>query len=251
VCVFLNHISGGSLAEVFYGLTRFSSKRSAAYTKLVSFITIAILPYILIKCQHIVAKWREQILDHSAGALHREKQTAITVFQYTSGVYELTKFFQYLRFLTQSTASPTPLMAMLGMGVTFLEPQDEPEWTWRDLVGGKLKTASLLSGFLFRGLELSAFFLQFVQWWTTEAHQGDITSLPIPPPPDSHPDADKYRGICSICLQKWVIPTAVAVSGYVYCYKCVLIHVEKFGRCKVTNYPVTIDDLIRVYDDEA
>jgi peroxin-12 len=168
---------------------------------------------LFIKCEHIVTKWREELLEQRSQTNTKQKQKAIHLFKYTTGIYELLKFVQYLRFLTQATSSHTPLMGLLHLGVTYLEQEEEEEWSWRELLSGKLKMASLMSGFLFRGLELSAFFLQFIQWWQTEASQGDITSLPVPPPPNHHPDALKYRGICPICLQKWTIPTAISISG--------------------------------------
>lgn len=34
-----------------------------------------------------------------------------------------------------------------------------------------------------RGLELGAFFIQFLQWWHSEQTRTDITALPTPDPP--------------------------------------------------------------------
>lgn len=35
---------------------------------------------------------------------------------------------------------------------------------------------------------------------------------------------------------------------YVYCYKCIVKHLDSSGQCPVTKYQTTIDDLIRIYD---
>lgn len=71
----------------------------------------------------------------------------------------------------------------------------------------------MLTGVVFRGLELSAFFLQFIQWWQTEANQGSLTNLPIPAAPAYDANSGKYAGKCPICIQDWTIPTACTVSG--------------------------------------
>lgn len=34
-----------------------------------------------------------------------------------------------------------------------------------------------------RGLELAAFFIQFLQWWHSEQTRTDITALPVPDNP--------------------------------------------------------------------
>jgi len=62
-------------------------------------------------------------------------------------------------------------------------------------------------------LELSAFFLQFIQWWQNEASQGNLTNLQVPEPPNLDTNSSKYNGKCPICLQIWQIPTAVSISG--------------------------------------
>lgn len=77
-----------------------------------------------------------------------------------------------------------------------------------------LRHSALLTSIIFRGLELSAFFLQFIQWWQNEASQGNLTNLPVPEPPSR--ESSKYNGKCPICLQVWQIPTAVSVSGWVH-----------------------------------
>lgn len=99
----------------------------------------------------------------------------------------------------------------------------------------------------FRGLEFSAFFLQFIQWWQNDASQKDITSLPMPEPPALENTKTDYMGICPICFQSWEIPTAILTSGYVYCYKCILNHLRVSRKCPVTNYPFGVEDLVRIF----
>lgn len=77
------------------------------------------------------------------------------------------------------------------------------------------RNSTLLTFLVFRGLELSAFFLQFIQWWQNEANQGNLTNLPVPEAPEYDENSNKYTGICPICILAWEIPTAISVSGYV------------------------------------
>lgn len=38
-------------------------------------------------------------------------------------------------------------------------------------------------------------------------------------------------------------------SGYVFCYLCILQHIQENERCPVTLAPTLVDDLVRVYDE--
>jgi len=67
-------------------------------------------------------------------------------------------------------------------------------------------------------IELSAFFVQFFEWWFTNptSQAKSILSLPIPPPPHSaaqrkHPKTK--QGQCPICQQPWKNECVLRVSG--------------------------------------
>lgn len=99
---------------------------------------------------------------------------------------------------------------------------------------------------------MSAFFLQFIQWWQNEANHGDIANLPIPDAPAEtfHVNSSKYAGKCPLCLQRWRMPTVISISGYVYCYVCIVKNMNEVSEtCPVSGYPASIDDLLRIYDD--
>ena len=84
----------------------------------------------------------------------------------------------------------------------------------------------------------------------------DLTTLPIPPPPFTINDSvgneqntDIFQR-CPICRAKRKNETLVPISGYVYCYKCIVGHLrtdETKGTCPVTGLPVAEDDLIRIF----
>lgn len=39
-------------------------------------------------------------------------------------------------------------------------------------------------------------------------------------------------------------------SGYLFCYLCIVPHVQTSGKCPITLAPTGVDDLIRVYDHD-
>lgn len=52
---------------------------------------------------------------------------------------------------------------------------------------------------------------------------------------------------CPLCLQQRVNDTALAVSGYVFCYGCIYSYVEQEMKCPITNLPANVDDLIKIF----
>lgn len=206
-------------------------------------ICIVFIPYLKSKLERRFKKWKEE------EELDSNKSHIIKTYTIVIGVYESLKAIQFVAYLANKSPSHTPLLKALKLSLKYLPPDETPDWNWKDLFSGKLRIPFLLSGFLFRGLELSAFFLQFVQWWQNETSYGDIRNLPVPPPPELDVEAERYKGLCPVCIQTFSIPTAVSISGYVFCYKCIIKHLEDSKTCPVTNYPVDIDDLIRIYDD--
>ncbi|XP_032674424.1 peroxisome assembly protein 12 isoform X2 [Odontomachus brunneus] len=98
-------------------------------------------------------------------------------------------------------------------------------------------------------LELGAFFLQFLSWWNQENYMTDLMNLPSPPPPDVSKTALRHKGTCPLCHMPQRIHTVLMVSGFVFCYQCILSEVRENKRCPVTHYPATEDDLVRLYID--
>jgi len=91
----------------------------------------------------------------------------------------------------------------------------------------------------------------------------------LPPPiskdttPDNSTDSDLEYGHCPIChisdvgignnqvssSKHIVFPTVCATSGYVYCYKCILLHFRKNGHfCPVSGIKCRKNDLIPLQD---
>ncbi|KAI7749399.1 hypothetical protein M8C21_001643 [Ambrosia artemisiifolia] len=63
----------------------------------------------------------------------------------------------------------------------------------------------------------------------------------IPLPPD--------RTLCPLCSQKRANPSAVTVSGFVFCYACIFKYVSQYNRCPVTLVPANVDQIRRLFHD--
>lgn len=97
-------------------------------------------------------------------------------------------------------------------------------------------------------------FLEHVQAASSEAGVGvgaPPTPAPPRPPPVGEgsecrqpPDDDE---MCAICERPRTTPAALLVSGYVFCYACVLDHVRAHQRCPITGAPASRADICRVY----
>lgn len=244
---YLRH-KGGSLSEVFYGLTRVSLRtqnldRSGQRWSL---IFLVLGPYIYYKIEQRIQQWK---YDHENGRiLSHNKLFLSQSVPYLRACFETIKLVQFITYLAGVSPTHSPVLRGLNLTLTYLAEEGE-SWTVRELFGGHVKLATMLSTSLLRTLELSAFFLQFIEWWQNEANMGDLSKLPIPNAPSNDCNSQKYKGICPLCLQRWLIPTAISISGYVYCYRCIVTHLQKENKCPVTKYPATVNDLVRIFDD--
>lgn len=141
------------------------------------------------------------------------KEWLIKAHKYFVALTEFWKLVQYLRYLTKRTPSHLPILQLTGIYLTYGDDETTPQWSWGELLRGKIKVATFFSALALNALESSAFFLQFLQWWQTEAETSDLTNLPVPEAPKLDVNSDTFLGICPICLQKWNTPTACTLSG--------------------------------------
>ena len=75
-----------------------------------------------------------------------------------------------------------------------------------------------------------------------------FTTFPIAPvgvtPTMSSADSG---ALCPICRQRRENETALSVSGFVFCYKCILSYLKAHGVCPVTKLPAKTSNLVRLY----
>lgn len=98
------------------------------------------------------------------------------------------------------------------------------------------------------GVQALAFAAQLMSQMSLDLN-GNTTISEIPPPPDYHPRSKDLVGKCALCLQTPVSPTAIATSGYVFCFSCIMhrVHASKEATCPITNVPISLQHLVRIY----
>lgn len=81
-------------------------------------------------------------------------------------------------------------------------------------------------------------------------HPHSPRTVSVPGPPVYHQRAAEHAGRCPLCFRSPVLsPTAVAPSGYVFCFGCIVHHVQgaRAARCPVTHLPISLQHLVRIY----
>ena len=54
-------------------------------------------------------------------------------------------------------------------------------------------------------------------------------------------------GLCPLCRRRRVGHCVAPVSGILYCYSCIVLHVRDHQKCPVTGLPLKEEDLVRVF----
>lgn len=212
---------GGSFGESFYGLQRVNvpdGKNIRTSQQVSSAAMLVLLPL-------VESKLKERSTHHESTQV---EEWILKGFQ----VYKLVKTVNLFLYLTKYTLTHSPIFKFLGLNIRYpMEAAKEDKSTM----------------YILRSLEVLAFFLQFLQWWYANSEGKSIGGLTTPPPKEFKSQTVKM-GICPICIQKIDNPTACSISGYVFCWKCISSHLKERRTCPVTNIPITLDDLVRIYD---
>lgn len=87
---------------------------------------------------------------------------------------------------------------------------------------------------------------QMMEWWYQSAEERMSAPTVYPPPPPPPPPKVAKEGIplpadktiCPLCSQKRANPSAVSVSGFVFCYTCVFKYVSQVKNLLFTGYQV-------------
>lgn len=245
-----------SFSEYFYGLRRVSIKNRPLSSKdrYLCLFLLAILPYIKRKLDEKLNMYK---LENAEGLLTNNWKSKCkkALLHGESGIeatWTVWLLLNYLRYMADQTESQNPNLQMLKLKLVYSSEPEDVLLFWTSLFKRKLSLKEFGVGIVQNGFrtffEVGAFFVQFLQVWYREKPNYSLTALPTVPPPQPDPNASTYKGKCPICLQPWKIPTVVAISGYVFCFSCIVKHLREEERCPVTNYPAKSIDLVRLYD---
>lgn len=104
-------------------------------------------------------------------------------------IYESLVLYYYILYVSEKSIYPSPLLRLLSITLTYADPQSST-LSITDLLR-KIKQNlftvndgwNIFQRIVTGSFELSAFFLQFLSWWSQENYDTDIMNLPAPPPP--------------------------------------------------------------------
>ncbi|KAJ8275734.1 hypothetical protein COCON_G00074860 [Conger conger] len=278
---FLSRTSA-SFSENFYGLKRVvtSGPGRPAHLglprkqRLRSLLLLALVPYLRAKLENILARQRDEddfSIQLPQSACRRMYRAFLAAYPFVSTAWEGWVFCQQLLYIFGRTSRHSPLLWLAGVKLMHLNAQDirnldlkphSPPSASNQSVGQRLQglLSTAVGGVavsLSTSLSLGVFFLQFLEWWYSSENQSTIkslTSLPTPPPPlhlDREQTATAANNICPLCHNVRVNDTALATSGYVFCYRCVYVYVKAHQRCPLTGYPTELQHLIKIYSPEG
>ncbi|XP_012340453.1 LOW QUALITY PROTEIN: peroxisome assembly protein 12 [Apis florea] len=252
-----------SFSETFYSLKRITIVNSKIKCELsnkqkkLSLMLTVLFPYIKIKLSQLVEKYKLEEVDDCVLKSKWQKFYRNCIIKGNAiifMIYEFMVLYNYVLYISGKSAYTSLLLRLLSITLTYAEPK--PILSISDLLK-KIRTNSfgisdgidIFQRMMTTSFEFGAFFLQFLSWWTQEHYSTNLLSLPIPSPPKIPEIAKQYKGICPICYKAFRIHTVLSVSGYAFCYQCILPVIRTNKKCPVTNYPAKEDDLIRLYLD--
>ncbi|XP_075159123.1 peroxisome assembly protein 12-like [Haematobia irritans] len=218
---------GSSFGESFYGLQRTHTTTGELLSRqqeIISASLLTLLPY-------IERKLRTRVQNEEASPW---EEYALKLFN----AYKASKAIHTFMYLIKYAGSHSPIFRALKLTLRY--PSQPPKEDKATYIVLKL-------------LEVLAFFLQFIQWWYSNDQRRKIGGTlrnpkAIEETEESVKQCDVPDGDCPICLMKIDNPTACGVSGYVFCWKCIITRLKTHPTCPVTGYAISIDDLIRIYE---
>ena len=228
-------------SEHFYGLER---------TKVANTLSLAfevIVPYVKRKLDRLFEEIRD---EEETSDLKGIKKAFVGLYPYLHCLQQLAFFGYAFAYTIGKSKHHSPRTKLAGVVLKPAEDHDEDQSGDSSYVGA---IAKRMATAISVGLEFSAFFLQFLDWWysSDNRQRTPLTSLPIPDEAPNFQDDDKLKmNICPICRDKIKNATLLSTSGYVFCYVCIVEHLRTEGqsKCPVTGCPTSEKALIKIYD---
>ncbi|XP_054257783.1 peroxisome assembly protein 12 isoform X2 [Macrosteles quadrilineatus] len=224
-----------SFAESFYGIYRVEGNcKMSTKTRCWSLFCLVGLPYLARKTEKYVSTLQNQKLSYC------HKTVLVT--------WKTVSLVQFLMYLTGRATAHSPLLTLVNLNLQYIPEQPQVSMTWTDCFSHPKACMRMVSNGLTQGLEVGAFFLQCLQWWHSDESSGKLASTVVPPPPPvTCAVEDSPFTLCPVCHQKCHIETALASSGYVFCFRCIREAISANQQCPVTGLPSTLDQLVRLY----
>ncbi|XP_066517249.1 peroxisome assembly protein 12 [Hoplias malabaricus] len=277
---FLSRTSA-SFSENFYGLKRVGADSGRpAYRGLChrhhyhSLLLLALLPYLRSKLEKVLARQRDEddfSIRLPLSLTQKMYRAFLAIYPYACMAWDGWTFCHQLLYIFGKTQTHSPLLWLAGVKLSHLTANDihsldlkstGPALSLNQSIGQKLQRlfSTVVGGVavsLSTSLSLGVFFLQFLEWWYSSENQSTIKSLtflPTPPPPlhlEGRESSPTHTKVCPLCRKIRINDTALATSGYVFCYRCIYMYVKVNHRCPLTGYPSEMQHLIKIYSPEG
>ncbi|XP_065206894.1 peroxisome assembly protein 12-A [Planococcus citri] len=257
-----------TFSERFYSLKRILIRTNTPNVtdltmkhKFLSLMFSVFFPYIRNKLQEAAKNAENGEENHLLKKIPKDYHRFIVqLYKSSHIIIESFYIFYYLRYMIGKSETHSVLLRLAGVTLVYYHEKPQTIKCWRntlkDIISGNWRSSidllNVLKGFFGRSLEITAFFIQFLSWWHSEQLHSKFTAYPIPPAPHNEVEQlnkVKLDNICPICKNSFKIPTALTVSGYVFCFKCIRKHIIENKKCPVTQLAATADDLVRLYAD--
>ncbi|ESO01838.1 hypothetical protein HELRODRAFT_65397 [Helobdella robusta] len=266
-----------SFSENFYGLKRVytsSTKVSDVPSSIKlpsniicrSLFCMVLYPYIRRKCEKIYDSSYQAENNAQTKWASKFKRAFLTIYPYIHTSLEVSSLMFLVGYLLGSLRHHSPLLLLCKVCLTRLEGEDlikSNAAPWSSLLQLDFSVASLKTfllkivastAALFKtSLTLTMYFLQFLDWW----HQSGLSlqslhKLPTPDYPKNNLLTNLANNVpifslCPLCRKTRCNETALAVSGFVFCYKCIYSYVQSNSKCPVTGYPCKLEHLVRIF----
>lgn len=238
--------------------------------QIVSLVAVAVLPWIQGASE---MRFREvERLPHGQRTMWQRHLVTLHPWVYAAG--DLLALGYRLLYLLGRTNTWSPVLHVLGLQLVrhFPEPPGQlavPGGLRRRLWAGVTNAGS-------SSLWGAVYLMQFAQWWLQREHLlQPYQSQKVPPPPPVRPpygdvmlpappqgesalgtreDGPRLvllpqdRTVCPLCHRVRRNP-AMSCSGYIFCYPCLVPHVQRYGHCPVTGAAMTSEQIRRIRDD--
>lgn len=258
-----------SFSEFYYGIKRVPSNKKYSKInskqKIKSLFLLVIIPYILDKVHKTYDKKLEsnRNTDNNTAKLTK---TFIYLYPYLHALWQSICFIWLLLYILRKTHTHSPLIFAADVCLKIITSNDLLQATSSNVIEQYQSSSRLFHTIkssvnfiadnfvkvLTYGATTGAFFVQFLEWWyANDEISSTFMSLPVPEPPKKLQcrkcPADNTR--CPLCLKTRSNDTVISVTGFVFCYPCIYKYVELNKKCPITEYPITIDHLVRIFDE--
>ncbi|XP_045467125.1 peroxisome assembly protein 12 isoform X2 [Harmonia axyridis] len=109
---------------------------------------------------------------------------------------------------------------------------------------------SFVKNMMISALEGLAFYTQFIQSLNNLKPNFNTEALPKISAPIADNKSKNFKEKCPICKQYWKLPSVLLVSGYVFCFTCIMKHLREHQYCPVTKVPAKPLDIVRIFEGE-